>query len=156
MTTPTYIDPVLVWADMKMLTWPERYYILYAPAEDAALVAKAVASAKGVYSCIIIDQGGVSATVDESTAFAIEEKCKLKGKFGPFRVVSTDGELPFNVIGFIRPLLETLNREGIKAGPQCGADFDHLFIYEEKIDRANELIMDFIASAKAEAERRRS
>lgn len=145
---------MLVWADMKMRTWPERYYMLYIPTGDAGVVAEAIASATGKYSCIIIDQGGVSATVDEDTAVAIEGKCTLKGKFGPFRIVSTDGELPFNVIGFLRPLLEVLNREGVKAGPQCGADFDHLFIFEDKIDTANNLIEGFIASAKERAQSR--
>lgn len=142
---------MLVWANMKMKIWPERYYMLYTPAQNAGSVAQAAASASGKYSCVIIDQGGVSATVDEETAVAIEGHCTLKGKFGPFRLVSTDGELPFNVIAFLRPLLEVLNREGVKAGPQCGADFDHLFIFEDKIDRAKTLIDDFIAVAKERA-----
>ena len=149
MATPTYIDPMLVWANMRMRTWPERYYMLYTPAADAPVVAELMTSTEGKYSCMIVDQGGVSATIDEQTAAAIESRCTLKGKYGPFRVVSTDGELPFNVIGFLRPLLEVLNGNGVKAGPQCGADFDHLFIYEDKLAQASVLIEEFIASAKA-------
>jgi len=156
LTKQDYIDPLLVWADMRMKTWPERYYMLYTCASDAGLVAEATVSAAGKYSCVIVDQGGVSATVDEETALNIEAKCTLRVKFGPFRVVSTDGELPFNVVGFMWPLLQFLNREGIKAGPQCGADFDHLFIFEDKIDAANRLIEEFIASAKEKAQSRKS
>lgn len=107
-------------------------------------------AAQGVYSRIIVDQG-VSATVDERTSEHLEQNCELKGKFGPFRNVSTDGESPFNVIGFLRPLFDALNREGIKAGPQCGADFDHLYIFEDKIGDAERLIDGFIASAKERA-----
>ena len=69
--------------------------------------------------------------------------------FGPFRVVSTDGELPFDVIGFLGPVLRVLNEHGIKAGPQCGAVFDHLFIYERDVERAMAFLEDFISQARA-------
>ncbi|MCG8694488.1 MAG: hypothetical protein MI806_25045, partial [Minwuiales bacterium] len=71
-----------------------------------------------------------------------------RDRFGPFRIVSTDGELPFDVIGFLQPVLLELNAQGIKAGPQCGAVFDHLFIYEKDIDQAERILLDFIEKAK--------
>ncbi|GEN29084.1 hypothetical protein HVA01_27300 [Halovibrio variabilis] len=78
----------------------------------------------------------------------MKSEVPVRDYFGSFRVVSTDGDLPFDVIGFLRPVLELLNNEGIKAGPQCGAVFDHLFIYERDVERANALLEDFISKAR--------
>lgn len=114
-------------------------------AQDAANVFVACV---GRYSCLIRDQAGVSAIVEESAVEHLKFDVSVRDCFGPFRVVSTDGELPFDVIGFLGPVLKVLNNEGIKAGPQCGAVFDHLFIYERDIERANTLIEDFISKAK--------
>lgn len=58
----------------------------------------------------------------------------------------TDGDLPFDVIGFLRPVLEFLNNEGIKQA--CGAVFDHLFIYEGGAGRAITLLEGFISKAR--------
>ena len=142
------IDPVAVWAGMKLKTWPERYWMLALSDAAAEIAARAMVESIGKYSCMIRDQGCLSLIVEETVLTTIESETTITQRFGPFKIVSTDGELPFNVVGFLRPVLEILNEEGIKAGPQCGADFDHLFIYEKDIDKAVVLLEDFIASAK--------
>ncbi|MFF0223181.1 hypothetical protein [Streptomyces sp. NPDC004629] len=65
--------------------------------------------------------------------------------------MSTDGELPFEVVGFLRPILEVLNNAGIKAGPICATDHDHLFIYEKDIEQAEANIDEFIATSRQES-----
>lgn len=142
------IDPYKVWANMKLKTWPERYWMvdLFDGAAEAA--ARAVVSSASRYSCVIRDQAGLSVIADEETVTSLEAEVTPRDRFGPFRVISTDGELPFDVIGFLHPVLKELNSRGIKAGPQCGAVFDHLFIYEKDIKKAVEILEEFIERAK--------
>lgn len=142
------IDPMAVWANMKLKVWPERYWMLDLGNASARVAASVFFECDAQYSCLIRDQAGVSAIVQESAVERIESEVTVKDCFGPFQVVSTDGELPFDVIGFLGPVLRVLNDEGIKAGPQCGAVFDHLFIYERDIGRAMTLLEDFISKAR--------
>lgn len=142
------IDPIAVWANMKLKVWPERYWMLdlgNASARDAASV---FVASDDRYSCLIRDQAGVSMIAEEAAVEQLKSEVSIRDCFGPFRVVSTDGELPFDVIGFLGPVLKVLNDEGIKAGPQCGAVFDHLFIYERDVERANTLLENFISEAR--------
>ncbi len=138
-----------VWAQMRLKTWPERYWMIDLPPASRAVALRALAASESRYHCIIQDQAGYSLIVDETTWATLREEVTPRDTFGPFRIVSTDGELPFDVIGFLRPVLQELNAQGIKAGPQCGAVFDHLFIYEKDIDRAEMLLDGFIARAKS-------
>ncbi|MBE0464238.1 MAG: hypothetical protein ACTIDY_02385 [Halomonadaceae bacterium] len=142
------IDPIAVWANMKLKVWPERYWMLDLGDASAQDAASAFVASVGRYSCLIHDQAGVSAIVEEEAVERLKSEASVRDCFGPFRVVSTDGELPFDVIGFLGPVLKVLNDEGIKAGPQCGAVFDHLFIYERDAERAKALIEGFISKAR--------
>ncbi|MBZ5876782.1 hypothetical protein [Chromohalobacter israelensis] len=142
------IDPMSVWANMQLKVWPERYWMLQLGDASASYAASVFVSSDDRYSCLIRDQAGVSAIVQEKAYELLKSEVTVRECFGPFRVVSTDGDLPFDVIGFLRPVLEFLNDEGIKAGPQCGAVFDHLFVYERDVDRAYTLLEDFIRKAR--------
>lgn len=142
------IDPYKVWANMKLKTWPERYWMVDLFDGAAEAVIRVVISSTSRYCCFIRDQAGLSVLTDEETVTSLEAEVTPRARFGPFRVVSTDGELPFDVIGFLQPALKELNGQGIKAGPQCGAVFDHLFIYEKDIERAEEILEEFIKNAK--------
>jgi len=142
------IDPMKVWANMSLKTWPERYWMIDLEADQSAAGVAVLTASEARYCCIIRDQAGLSLLVDDETWMAHGDGVPVRDRFGPFRVVSTDGELPFDVIGFLRPVLQELNGAGIKAGPQCGAVFDHLFIFERDIERAEEMLADFIARAK--------
>ncbi|SDO45012.1 hypothetical protein [Vreelandella arcis] len=142
------IDPMAVWANMTLKIWPERYWMLDLSDTSAQDVANVFVASDARYSCLIRDQAGVSAIVDEAAVERLKTEVSIRDSFGPFRVVSTDGELPFDVIGFLGPVLRLLNEQGIKAGPQCGAVFDHLFIYDRDIERAMALLEDFINQAR--------
>ena len=142
------IDPYKVWANMKLKIWPERYWMVDLSEGAAEVVPKVVISSASRYCSVIRDQAGFSVIADEKTVALLQAGVTLRGRFGPFRVVSTDGELPFDVIGFLHPALKELNGQGIKAGPQCGAVFDHLFIYEKDIERAKKILEEFIERAK--------
>ena len=142
------IDPMAVWANMTLKVWSERYWMLDISDTSAQEVAKVFVASDARYSCLIRDQAGVSAIVDEAAVECLKTEVSIRDSFGPFRVISTDGELPFDVIGFLGPVLRMLNEQGIKAGPQCGAVFDHLFIYERDVERAMALLEDFINQAR--------
>ena len=143
------IDPIAVWANMTLKTWPERYWMLGLDDAHAEIAAVAVANSEARYACLIRDQSGLSLLADDRAARRLASEIPVRERFGPFRVVSTDGDLPFDVIGFMAPALKALTEAGIKAGPQCGAVFDHLFIYERDIDRAQATLDAFIADARA-------
>ncbi|MBT2788527.1 MULTISPECIES: hypothetical protein [unclassified Halomonas] len=142
------IDPMAVWANMTLKVWPERYWMLDLSDTSAQEVANVFVASDARYSCLIRDQSGISAIVEEAAVEGLKTQVSIRGSFGPFRVISTDGELPFDVIGFLGPVLRALNEQGIKAGPQCGAVFDHLFIYERDVERAVALLEDFINQAR--------
>ena len=143
------IDPYKVWANMKLKVWPERYWMVDLLDRAAEAVSKAVVSSTSRYCCVIRDQAGLSVIADEKTVTSLEAEVTPRDRFGSFRIISTDGELPFDVIGFLHPVLKELNGQGIKAGSQCGAVFDHLFIYEKDIERAKVILEEFIESAKS-------
>lgn len=147
------IDPMKVWANMSLKTWPERYWMIDLGLEQASAAVAAIMHSEARYSCIIRDQAGLSLVVDDETWVIHGVSVTERDRFGPFRIVSTDGELPFNVIGFLRPVLEELNGAGIKAGPQCGAVFDHLFIFEKDIERAQIMLENFIVQAQELSQR---
>lgn len=142
------IDPMAVWANMTLKVWPERYWMLDLSDTSAQDVANLFVASDARYSCLIRDQAGVSAIVEEAAVERLKSQVSFRDSFGPFRVVSTDGELPFDVIGFLGPVLKVLNEQGIKAGPQCGAVFDHLFIYERDVEKAMAIVGDFIIQAR--------
>lgn len=142
------IDPYAVWANMRIKIWPERYWLMDLSEQEAGTVTEILVRSASRYSCVIRDQAGLTAVVDEQTFENLPQQPSPRDRFGPFRIVSTDGELPFDVIGFLQPVLLELNAQGIKAGPQCGAVFDHLFIYEKDIDQAERILLDFIEKAK--------
>ncbi len=140
-------DPYKVWANMKLKIWPERYWMVDLMEADAGWAAEVVSTSVERYSCIIRDQAGLSVVVDGETWENLGKQVTPRDQFGPFKIVSTDGNLPFDVIGFLQPALKELNTQGIKAGPQCGAVFDHLFIYEKDVTRAEEILNAFISEA---------
>ncbi|MER6523770.1 hypothetical protein [Streptomyces sp. NPDC001508] len=145
------IDPSAVWARMKMRVWPERYWLLALTESTAAAAAEVMLRSTGTYCCLIRDQAGISMVVDEAGSAVADELAHVQARFGPFRIVSTDGELPFDVVGFLRPVLEVLNSAGIKAGPICATGHDHLFIYEKDIEQAEAIIDEFIATSRQES-----
>ena len=144
------IDPIEVWANMSLKTWPERYWMIDLGADQISSTIAVLQAFEARYACVIRDQAGLSLVIDEDTWETYVADATERDRFGPFRVVSTDGELPFNVIGFLRPVLERLNGAGIKAGPQCGAVFDHLFIFERDIERAEMMLTEFTEQAKVQ------
>lgn len=145
------IDPMKVWADMKLKVWPERYWLFDLGQNRTALAVEALSQSASTYCCIIRDQAGCALLIDEASSVLPVLETEDCDRFGPFRIVSTDGHLPFDVIGFLRPALEDLNALGIKAGPQCSAVFDHFFIYEKDIQRAERVLDDLIGRAKETA-----
>ena len=142
------IDPMNVWASMTTKTWPERYWMADLDVRHLSVVGELLVAHSQSYCCILRDEAGLTAIVDETTfqQHKMSEICRQA--IGPFKMVSTDSELSFDVVGFLQPLLLELNRAGVKAGPQCAVHADHLFIYERDIARANEIISLFIAGAK--------
>ena len=142
------IDPMDVWASMTTKTWPGRYWMADLDVRHLSLVGELLAADSQSYCCILRDDAGLTAILDEAVFKQHDVSEISRQTIGPFKMVSTDGELPFDVVGFLQPLLLELNRAGIKAGPQCAVHADHLFIYERDIARANEIISQFIARAK--------
>lgn len=92
------IDPMAVWANMTLKIWPERYWMFDLSDTSAQDVANVFVASDARYSCLIRDQAGVSAIVDEAALERLKTEVSIRDSFGPFRVVSTDGELPFDVI----------------------------------------------------------
>ncbi|MCG8359461.1 MAG: hypothetical protein MI920_28175 [Kiloniellales bacterium] len=145
------IDPMNVWASMATKTWHERYWMADLDLRHLSLVGELLAANVQSYCCILRDEAGLTAIVDEAV-FQRHEMAEISRQaVGPFKMISTDGELPFDVVGFLQPLLLELNRAGVKAGPQCAVHADHLFIYERDVARANKIISQFIARAKHRA-----
>lgn len=140
-------DPMAVWAEMTVKTWPERYWMLAIDASDVQEATSLALGSAESYCALIRDQGRASLITDEASVRRIATRLTVRERVGPFRMVSTDGELPFDVVGFLRPVLEVLNNAGIKAGPQCGIDHDHLFVYEDRLEDVHRIVSDFIATA---------
>ena len=87
------------------------------PAPNRPDDARVVATSQS-YCRILRDEAGLTAIVDEAVFKQHEMSEISRQAIGPLKMVSTDGELPFDVVGFLQPLLLELNRAGVKAGPQ--------------------------------------
>lgn len=138
-------DPIEVWKKMPMKVWPERYWLIDVPAEHGEAVARALAHSQSRYVAVIRDQTGFSLVVDEQTWDEHGSAQAERQKFGPLKVISTDGPLPFDVTGFIKAALEPVNTLGMKAAPQCGAAADHFFCAEAEVDQVAAVFERFTA-----------
>ncbi|NYT82775.1 hypothetical protein H0A70_14905 [Alcaligenaceae bacterium] len=136
-------DPITVWKEMKMKVWPERYWLIDLPPNATATAINVMDAAQGKYCALIRDQTGYSILVDDATWTAQGAESLERQKFGPLKVISTDGPLPFDVTGFIKAALEPINGRGFKAAPQCGAAADHFFTGEADIDKVVALFESF-------------
>jgi hypothetical protein len=95
------IDPIKVWADMRLRVWPERYWMVELSLDARELVGEVLEVDCGRYISLIRDQACLSLIINEATWQNIRSQINLKNEFGPFRMISTEGELPFDVIGFL-------------------------------------------------------
>lgn len=138
-------NPIEVWNRMPMKVWPERYWLVDLPGEYAPLVATLLASSEGKYVAVIRDQTGFSVIVDDATWKQYGTPGAERQKFGPLKVISTNGPLPFDVTGFIKAALEPVNSLGMKAAPQCGAAADHFFCSETDVDKVMRVFEQFTA-----------
>ncbi|MBN8943159.1 MAG: hypothetical protein J0H01_26880 [Rhizobiales bacterium] len=145
------IDPLAVWASMPLKTWPERYWFVHVPGDRSDLILAVLNSTSSAYCCINQDQGGFSLVVDEDRWTSVFAHAGPLEKYGPLKVVSTDGDLPYDVTGFIKAALVPINGAGYKAAPQCGVKFDHFLVPEADIARVQGLFADFIASTRRAA-----
>lgn len=130
------IDPMSVWANMQLKIWPERYWMLELGDASASDASSVFVECDDRYCCLIRDQAGVSAIVEEKAFERLKSVVKVRECFGPFRVVSTDGDLPFDVIGFLRPVLELLNN--------CRVPDDQMSYRSYPLLAARELLKQFI------------
>ncbi len=138
-------NPIDVWKTMAMKIWPERYWLIDVAADQSAAVLAVLEHSAGKYNCVIRDQTGYSLIVDEATWTAQGSQQAERQKFGPLKVISTDGPLPFDVTGFIKAALEPVNSLGMKAAPQCGAAADHFFCAEADIEKIKAVFEQFTA-----------
>lgn len=100
---------------------------------------------EGAYASVIRDQTGFSLFVDSRTWSEIGNEKAERAKFGPLRVISTEGDLPFDVTGFIGAALAPVNGQGFKAAPVCGLRADHFFTSDEHIEAVAAIFEKFTA-----------
>lgn len=108
----------------------------------------ALQASEAHYAFVIRDQPSLFLVTDEDSWRTEGANASESDRFGLFQVVSTDGKLPVNVIGFLRPILEELNNAGIRVGPQCGAIFDYRFIFGRDIVQAELVLATFLERGK--------
>lgn len=72
------IDPITVWANMRMKNWPERYWMMSLGDASARNVAGVFVESDGRYSCLIRDQAGVSAIVEEAAVERLKSEALVK------------------------------------------------------------------------------
>ncbi|MDK7586367.1 hypothetical protein QP575_11080 [Alcaligenes faecalis subsp. phenolicus] len=138
-------NPIEVWKTMDMKIWPERYWLIDVAKEHHNAVMAVLEHSIGKYHCVIRDQTGYSLIVDDVTWKTHGSPQAERQKFGPLKVISTDGPLPFDVTGFIKAALEPVNSLGMKAAPQCGAAADHFFCAESEIEKVAAVFEQFTA-----------
>lgn len=142
-------DPIAVWADMKLKTWPEDYWLIDIAPEDQGVAVQAMTESHAKYCCVIRDQTGFSLVIDDATWQRVGQgKHVERKKYGPLKVISTDSPLPFDVTGFIQAALKPINGAGFKAAPQCGLAADHFFTSAQDIVEVERIFSTFTASGK--------
>ena len=144
-------DPHAVWATMEMKTWPEAYWFAHVPPSMRDRVVAMLSTPSTAYAAINQDQNGFSLVVDEArwqTCFGDAGDIE---KYGPVKVISTDGELPFDVTGFIQAALKPINGAGYKAAPQCGIMHDHFVVPADDIGKVAEIFDNFRAWTRSGA-----
>lgn len=145
-------DPIAVWAEMKLKTWPEKYWLVDVAPESLPLALEALSRSTTKYCCAIRDQTGFSIVVDTGTWESLPGSARAeRKKYGPLKVISTDSPLPFDVTGFIQAALRPINGAGFKAAPQCGLVADHFFTSEQDIAEVERIFAEFKDGARKDS-----
>jgi hypothetical protein len=125
-----------LWAATRVRVWPERYWLVSLPTDAVAHVAEWFAGVAGSFGGIVADWDELSLTLPENIWLGSPLRARARSASGPFRAISFDVELPFEITGYLAPVAARLASAGVSIVPQCGYSRDHVLVREEQLETA--------------------
>jgi len=125
-----------LWAATRVRVWPERYWLVSLPTDAVPHVAEWFAGIAGSFGGIIADRDELSLTLPENMWLGSPLRARARSAAGPFRAITFDIELPFDVAGYLAPAAERLAAAGVSIVAQCGYSRDHVLVREEQLEPA--------------------
>ncbi len=125
-----------LWAETRIVVWPERYMLVSLPHDALAAAASLVANEAGRFAALVVEADEVSATVAEDAWSAASSAIHARAVAGPYRAITLDLAIDLGVCGYLLPAAERLADAGISIVPQCAYLKDHLLVRAEDADRA--------------------
>lgn len=136
-----------LWAATRVLVWPERYWLVSLPGDAVSHAAEWFAGVAGTFGGIVADRDELSLTLPENMWLGSPLRARARSATGPFRAITFDIELPFEVTGYLAPVAERLASAGVSIVPQCGYSRDHLLVREEQLESAVTTIRALVEEA---------
>ena len=133
-----------IWAQTKLLVWPEKYVIVSLPKSSLSQATSIVAMATGTFAALVLERDEVSLTLPEPvwTANAV----KANAHDGPCRALTFDLSLDLDVFGYFAQAALRLANAKISIVPESAYLKDHILVHERDLDQTvtilNKLIED--------------
>lgn len=137
------------WAASALKLWPGRYWVVgFEPDVRDQALALATAPGEG-YISLIADHHEVSVILHHDLWKAQEAEMSPRQVFGPLCGITFDVPLDIEAPGFLAPAVTVLAAAGVSIVPQCALIYDHLFIKEDDLETAVEVLETLQAQAQS-------
>ncbi|HEX9638219.1 MAG TPA: ACT domain-containing protein [Acidobacteriota bacterium] len=113
--------------------------------------ARLLSSARGGFGAVVAERDEVTLTMERSQWQSSALRRRARGEAGPFRAITIDLDLGFEVCGFLAPAAERLAGAGVSIVPQCGYRKDHLLVLETQLERALQSLQALMRASRKQA-----
>ena len=141
-----------LWAKSALKVWDGLYWMVAFEHEgrtDAfALMVKV--EPKTQITSLIHDQHEVAVMLPENVWSVTRESVAHREEFGPLKCITFDVALDIEVSGYLKPAISRLGTAGVSVIPQCALIYDHIFVHENDLDKAVDVLKTLQLDAASE------
>lgn len=141
-------DAQALWAQTRLLLWPDNYRLVSLPREQLQNAAAAISASGQHFAVLVLERDEVSLTVCEHVWQRVAAQLPSRSVAGPYRVITFDINLDLAVTGYLLHAAARLAEAGISIVPQCAYLKDHLLIKAEEAERAMDVLNQLIAECR--------
>lgn len=134
-----------LWSQTRVHVWPEVSWLVSLPPDAVREAAALVTGSAGRFAALVLERDEVSLTVPDAVWAASPLRARARAVAGPYRALTFDLDLELEVVGYLAPAAERLAAAGVSIVPQCGFLKDHLLVREQDLERAREVLEQWIA-----------
>lgn len=133
-----------LWAETKILLWPEKYRLASLPHESLPQAAELVSGSAGRFAALVVERDEVSLTIEETLWNSRSASIPHRAADGPYRVVTFQLNVDLDVSGYFLPAAERFAEAGIPIVPQCAYLKDHVLVRAADAERAVAILIRLV------------